>query len=97
MSIPLKKLSANWDYKISAKAFKELRKLGNEPAKRIVTFLMTRIKGREDPRRFGKALKGELGEFWRYRVDDYRILCRIEDATVTVLVVKIGHRGKIYD
>jgi mRNA interferase RelE/StbE len=43
-----------------------------------------------------KQLKGELGEFWRYRVDDLRIICRIEDDKLIVLVVKVGHRKDVY-
>lgn len=87
----------SWDYKFTAKAFKQLRKLGNEPSRRIVRFLKTRIQGTEDPRQFGKVLKGDLGDFWRYRVDDYRILCRIQDDELIVLVVEVGHRSDVYD
>lgn len=87
----------SWDYRISEEAAKELMKLGHEPARRIVRYLKNRIQGDGDPRRFGKQLKGDLGEFWRYRVDDYRILCKIEDDKLIVLVVRVGHRSGIYD
>lgn len=87
----------SWEYRISARALKQMRKLGREPSRRILTFLDSRITGCDDPRSFGKCLKGELGEFWRYRVDDYRILCRIEDGKLEVLVVRLGHRRNIYD
>ena len=87
----------NWDYRITAKALKQLRKLGHEPARRIFAFLDSRIAGSEDPRQLGKCLKGDLGEFWRFRVDDYRILCRIEDSELVVLVVRVGHRRDVYD
>jgi mRNA interferase RelE/StbE len=51
----------------------------------------------DDPRSLGVALKGEeLGDLWRYRVGDYRILCRIEDERVTVLVLRFGHRRDVY-
>ena len=86
----------SWDYSFSDKALKQLRKLGHEPSRRIVSFLKSRVAGDEDPRRFGKELKGDLGEFWRYRVDDFRILCRIEDGKMVVLVVKVGHRSDVY-
>jgi len=56
----------------------------------------TRIAGGEDPRQFGKCLKGDLGEFWRYRVDDYRLLCRIKDEELEVLIVRLGHRRDAY-
>lgn len=42
-------------------------------------------------------MKGSrLGDFWKYRVGDYRIIAQINDGTVTILVVRIGHRGDVY-
>ena len=87
----------SWDYKITARALKQLRKLGQEPARRILGYLDKRIAGSKDPRKLGKSLKGELGEFWRFRVDDYRILCELKDKELVVLVVYIGHRRDVYD
>jgi len=86
----------SWDYRVTDRAIKELRKLGPQASRLIIDFLDERIAGCEDPRQLGKALKGELGEFWRYRVGDYRILCRIDDGEVIVLVVKVGHRREVY-
>ncbi len=86
----------SWDYRVSERALKELRKLGPDASRRILAFLDNRIQGTDNPRQFGKALKGELGEFWRYRIGDYRILCKIEDNVLIVLVVIIGHRRDIY-
>lgn len=87
----------SWDYKFSAKARKQLQKLGHEPSRRIVSFLKNHVAGSENPRHIGKSLKGELREYWRYRVDDYRIICRIEDSELIVFVVKVGHRRDIYE
>ena len=53
----------SWDYKIATPALKQLRKLGHEPTRRILAFLDERISGSDDPRRFGKCIKGDLGEF----------------------------------
>jgi mRNA interferase RelE/StbE len=50
----------------------------------------------QSPRQFGKALRGDLGEFWRCRVGDYRVLCQINDGELIVLVVKVGNRSDIY-
>ena len=45
----------------------------------------------------GEALKGStLGEFWKYRVGAYRVIARIEDNAVRVLVVRVGSRDKVY-
>lgn len=87
----------SWDYNFTAKAQKELKKLGHEPSRKIIEFLEERICGDDSPRRFGKALQGDLGEYWRYRVENYRILCEIKDNTCVVLVVKAGHRRDVYD
>lgn len=86
----------SWDYRISAKALKQLRKIGSEPSRRILAYLDERITGCDDPRTFGKCLTGELGEFWRYRVGDYRILCQLHDDILEVLVIRIGHRKDVY-
>lgn len=66
-------------------------------ARRIVDFMDLRIAVLDDPRQSGKPLKGELGEFWRYRVGDYRILCEIIDDELIILAATIGHRKEIYD
>jgi mRNA interferase RelE/StbE len=50
----------------------------------------------DDPRTLGRALRGELSEYWRYRVGDYRLVCEIQDDVLTVLVVRIAHRSKVY-
>ena len=38
-------------------------------------FSYERIGKLGDPRQIGERLQGPLGEFWRYRVGDYRIIC----------------------
>jgi mRNA interferase RelE/StbE len=65
-------------------------------ARRIRDFLRQRLASLDHPRRLGKPLTGTLGDLWSYRVGDYRILCRIEDEILVVLVVGIGHRWDVY-
>ena len=86
----------SWDYKISEKALKQLKKLDPETHKRIIDFLDDRILGTGDPRQWGKQLKGELNNIWRYRVGDYRILCQLQDNAAVVLVVRVSHRRHVY-
>jgi len=76
---------------------KQLRKIGTEGRRRILTYLDSNLSGCEDPRQFGKSLTGDLGEFWRYRTSHYRIICSIEDEELVVLVVRVGHRSDVYD
>jgi mRNA interferase RelE/StbE len=49
-----------------------------------------------DVRSLGKALRGPLGEFWRYRVGEYRIVCEVLDKQLRILVVRVGARKDIY-
>ena len=87
----------NWAYSFDERAFKELRKLGTQAQRDIISYLDERISREADPRRFGKGLKADLAGLWRYRVGDYRILCQIRDRTLLVLVVAVGHRRDVYE
>ena len=85
-----------WTIEYAETARKQLRKLDKSAARRIVDFMDERIAPSDDPRELGKALKGSLGDLWRCRVGDYRILCDIQDGVLTVLVLQIGNRREIY-
>lgn len=86
-----------WKIEFHPGADKELAKVGSTAAQRILRFLHDRIAQLDDPRSVGQALKGsELGEFWKYRVGDYRVIARIEDSVVTIFVIRIGDRKSVY-
>ena len=76
-------------------AARDLRKLGDEAERRILSYLRSRIAGSSDPRRLGQPLTGDKQGFWRYRVGDYRIVAAIEDDRFIVLVVTVGHRREV--
>jgi mRNA interferase RelE/StbE len=86
-----------WDYRIDPAAERDLRDLGPSVAIEIRRFLDTRVRGCADPRAFGKPLRGNRKGFWRYRVRDWRVLCRIEDQMLIVVVVGLGHRSSVYE
>ena len=86
-----------WKVEFDEVAKKQLAKLDKPTAKRIIVFLRQRLLTLNDPRSLGAALRGsELGEFWKYRVGDYRVIALIIDSEVKVLVVKIGNRKEVY-
>ena len=85
-----------WRVEFTPEAEKQLSRIERQSAKRIIQFLRDRISPAEDPRTPGKPLKGVLREFWRYRVGDYRIMCRIENDQLLVLVIRVAHRREIY-
>lgn len=85
-----------WRIEYSATALKQLRKLDKPTARRIVDFMDERVAPLKDARSAGKALVGPLGELWRYRVGDYRLICEIRDGALLILVVQLGNRRDVY-
>ena len=86
-----------WLIKFDDPAIKELAKLDKQIARRIIAFLRERVAVLDDPRSIGEALKGsKLGDLWKYRVGDYRIISNIEDGALRIVVVKIGNRREVY-
>lgn len=85
-----------WIIEIEKSAKKELAKLDKTAADRILLFLEERIATADDPRRFGEGLTNNLVGLWKYRIGDYRVIVDIQDARVVVVVVRVGHRRKVY-
>jgi mRNA interferase RelE/StbE len=86
-----------WQIRIEAGAKKDIAKLDRPVAKRVISFLKERLEKLDDPRSIGESLKGKkFGELWKYRVGDIRIIARIEDKELLILVVRVGHRKNIY-
>lgn len=86
-----------WTVEFDDRARRELRKLDPHTQREILQYLRERIAGSPDPRQFGKPLRLELAGLWRYRVGDYRLICRIEDDRLVVLVIKVAHRREVYE
>ena len=87
----------DWQIEFDESAKKELAKLDRQVAIRLIDFLKDRILSRRDPRSSGQPLNGStLGEFWKYRVGDFRIIASIQDKRITVLVLRVGNRSDIY-
>ena len=84
-----------WNVELSVEADREIGKLDPQQAKRIFSFL-SRLANLNAPRSLGKALHGPLGELWSYRVGDYRLISKIEDDRLLVLVLRVGHRSDVY-
>ncbi len=85
-----------WTIEWTDRAVRSLRRLSPESRGAVIRYMRDRIASDSDARRHGKALVGEMAGFWRYRVGDYRVICRIEDGRLTILVVEVGHRRDIY-
>lgn len=85
-----------WTIEYSRTASSQLAKLDKPAARRILDYMEERVAALENPRLAGKALTGRLGDLWRYRVGDYRVVCEIRDSALVVLALSIGHRREVY-
>jgi len=81
---------------LPSKAAKQFAKMDATTKKRLQDYWLT-LQNLDDPRTSGKALQGSLAGLWRYRVGDYRILARIVDNQLLILVVGLDHRSSVYN
>lgn len=85
-----------WQIKFTQTAAKQFSKLDKPIKQRVMGFLENRLANMENPKQIGKALQGTLSEYWAYRVGNYRILAKLQDQQLLVLIVEIGHRKEVY-
>ena len=86
-----------WIIKHTESSSKQLKKLDKQTALRVLDYMDERVAVLANPRSLGKNLKGsKMGEYWRYRVGDSRVICNISDGQMTVLLIEIGNRRDIY-
>ena len=85
-----------WIIKYTESSSKQIKKLDKQTALRVLDYMDERVAVLADPRSLGKNLKGpKMGEYWRYRVGDVRVICNILDGQMTVLVIEIGNRREV--
>jgi len=75
-------------------AQKELLKLPREIQRRMAAKLDALLSDPYPPD--AKKLRNGNGRF-RIRIGNYRIIYRIEEEQLVILIIKIGHRRNIYD
>ena len=86
-----------WIIKYTESSSKQLKKLDKQTALRVLDYMDERVVVLADPRLLGENLKGpKMGEYWRHRVGDIRVICNISDGQMTVLVIEIGNRREVY-
>ena len=82
-------------YKIllDKKVIKDLKKIDNTWQKKIIQTIEITLTTKPYS---GKKLVGNLSDYFRIRVGDYRVIYEIFDDVVTVEIIKIKHRKNIY-
>lgn len=89
-------MSLKWTVIFTDQAEKAFAKLDHSIQREIDRYLTQRVLTADHPRVFGKVLKANLSDFWCYRVSDYRIICKIEDQELVIVVVRVAHRKEVY-
>ncbi|MBQ8790567.1 MAG: type II toxin-antitoxin system RelE/ParE family toxin [Ruminiclostridium sp.] len=86
-------------YKVmtTARFDKEFKKLDRYTMKMIKAWINKNLVDCENPRAHGKALIANRSGQWRYRIGDYRLICKIEDNELIILALSIGHRKEVYE
>ena len=87
----------NWKVFFEEQALKDFAKLDHSVQRQVQKYLRERLITMECPQRLGKPLMHQLKGFWRYHIGDYRLICRIIEQQLTIVVVELGHRRDIYD
>lgn len=85
-----------WEIRIEPAVRKQIRKLGKDNYARVIAGL-EEIAELENPKQRGRALTGKLAGLWRWRFGDYRVIAKIEEQRVVIIVIAVGHRREVYD
>jgi mRNA interferase RelE/StbE len=80
----------------TARFDKEFKKLDRYTQKMVKAWVEKNLVGCNDPRAHGKGLSANRSGQWRYRIGDYRLICKIEDEKLIILALTVGHRSDIY-
>ncbi len=83
----------NWNVKYTPTAAKAIRKLDTSTRAQVRAAIVRLI---EDPTR-GKPLQLTLKGLRSWRTSDWRIVYRVTEAQLEILIVAAGHRRDVYD
>ncbi len=72
----------------------DLKKLDKSIVKKIIRRIETYLA--QDPQGLGKPLQGDFQGYWRYRWGDYRVIYRIAEQEILIIVLRISHRKEVY-
>ncbi|QSR30273.1 addiction module toxin RelE [Nocardioides sp. S5] len=87
-------MSQAYEVRLASPARRDLRRVPPRIVPAIVEFLYGELA--RNPKRVGKALERELEGYWSARRGPYRIIYRIDDDQLIVLVVNVDHRADVY-
>ena len=84
-----------WTVKYAKSFQKDVRKLDKQIQRKIKQFF-DELENLDNPKSKGKSLTSNSSGLWRYRIEDFRIICEIKDDELVILTLKVAHRSKVY-
>jgi mRNA interferase RelE/StbE len=72
----------------------DLKKLDKSTVRKILNRIETYLAC--SPKELGKPLKGDFQGYWRYRWGDYRVIYKISEREILILVLRISNRKDVY-
>ncbi len=89
-------MNKKYEVRLGKGAQKDFKKMDQNDARIIMSWISKNLVNCKDPYAHGKALTGNLKGKWRYRVGNYRLISNIDDKKVVILILEAGHRKEIY-
>ena len=86
-----------WSVVLHKLAVSDLASLDAESRRRILRAIQKKLA--QAPKDYGAPLRDDLFGYWKLRVDNYRVIYRMKDNVLQVLVVQIGIRrdSEVYE
>ena len=85
-----------WQLFFESDAKKQFAKLPKNLQSRILDYFEDRVLIAPDPLVLASPLAGEMTGLWRFRIGDYRVICKVDKGKLIIMAVAIGHRKEIY-
>ena len=83
-----------WSVEYTAEAIKALSRMDRALAQRIRSKILALARDPMAPNNNVKKLVGVAG--YRLRIGDWRVVYTLERSVLTVIVVRVAHRGEVY-
>ena len=81
----------SYKLKFEKNALKSLIKMDSNQRIILMAWIQKNLDQCDNPRRHGKALSGDLNQYWSYRVGDYRILVKIYNNEIVLSNISLSN------
>ncbi len=91
-------MQLSWSVEYADTALKQLKKLDKKNpllADKIMDYL-DELATLDNPCVRGKPLTANLKGRWRYRIENYRVICQIDNGRLIITALQVSHRSTIY-